>query len=129
MQKRTLSLACATAGALLMAGCGGGNPADAANEALKSECIDFFKSERPQFKGDLIAFDLWTKGNKTIVEIGTEQETGRGKNKSMVRTVVDHCIYDPETELFRLPTAFDTSWTRDGTEVQRFDPPAKTVGE
>lgn len=104
---------------LLLSACGGGSDTDSPHEQTKADCIEHFKAERPQVPGNLIAFDAWEKDGKVIVEFGTETETGKGKNKKMVRTVVDHCIYDPKTELFRLPMPFDTSWSRDGSPVKR----------
>ncbi|MGE0284171.1 MAG: hypothetical protein AB7P20_26635 [Rhizobiaceae bacterium] len=100
-------------GASLLSACGGVAEDVPTYDQTKNDCIAHFKAVKPGFGGNPIAFDAWEKDGKVIVEIGVESETGRGMNKTIVRNVVDHCIFDPETEKFRLPLPFDTSWSRE----------------
>lgn len=94
-------------------GGGGGGPAPIDFTKAKDDCVALYRSDRSKPRGTLSAFDAWQKGDKVIVQIGSEQKVGKGSAKRTVRTVLDHCMIDPAAGTIRLSTPFDQSWARD----------------
>lgn len=121
---RNFKLALRTAPVLcivMLSACGGNSDPDDIYADIKTGCIEHFKEEVPQFAKAVIAFDAWEKNGKVIIEFGFETETGKGKLKTTNRTVVYQCYYDPNTEIFRLPSKFESVISRDGTPVKSLD--------